>query len=340
MNYNISILKGFTISTVVINHYAGYFISDILYGYANGFIGLFFLCSGYLGYRSLFRNTDAGNSVFSYYFKRFLRIFPLYWLYLLFFTLHPGFFSIVQDNSMHVLAWAGLFGAPGHIWFIPALIHCYIAASVIFKILEKYSAINAAALLALFCFGATLMCHWLLPGELIYKGIPLGYLPLFVFGMFFSKHRSKIEQYIPDANLAIVSLYIASIYISKHYGFEYLDNHTEAFIGSIFLAYSCLFFCAVMKIELDSNKWRWLAPLGIYSYGIFLFHFGYFSTLRTFEIINADPFFSAFATLAFFPVFYLLSSRLEKHTNMGIHYLRHRTPSFAKWSSVRAAKSS
>lgn len=80
-------LKGFAIASVLINHYVNAYLSDNLLGYANGIISLFFVSSGYGAAHSL-KKYDKINlpAVLDYYARRALRIYPLFWVSLLLYS--------------------------------------------------------------------------------------------------------------------------------------------------------------------------------------------------------------------------------------------------------------
>jgi peptidoglycan/LPS O-acetylase OafA/YrhL len=115
-------LKGVAISVVLINHYMNGHYSVNLVGIANAFVSIFFMMSGYGLYHSLNASTNevslSRKTLASFYYGRALRIFPLFWL------------ALVSYKMLSLQAIVGL-RAPGHLWFIPALLQCYVLAPFI-----------------------------------------------------------------------------------------------------------------------------------------------------------------------------------------------------------------
>lgn len=139
-------LKGIAISVVLINHYMNLNISGDNRGYANLWISIFFILSGYGLFQSLsYRfggNSYNAKALFSFYFQRFIRIFPLLWI--------AWFFElIIRRGDLSFWIPAGIHGS-GHYWFIPALLQCYIISPVIYRAIKKSPIISLVILIAAF----------------------------------------------------------------------------------------------------------------------------------------------------------------------------------------------
>ena len=116
-------------------------------GFGNAFVGLFFVVSGYGIYKSLARNTSKGGGVSLKYYllRRISRTYPLYWI--AYVTLYLEF-DLSSFDLMKFLALD--FTQPGFLWFIPALIQCYILAPVLYSALNRFGGSRFFILVVLF----------------------------------------------------------------------------------------------------------------------------------------------------------------------------------------------
>ena len=131
------ILKGIVILSVMINHFINNNIDQTLdyqyfLGYANGLIIIFFILSGYGIYYSLNKavvEDSMSKKWQQFYFKRIVRIYPLFVISLLLISIIAG--SLVAIPSF--------FFIQSPYWFIDAIVYCYLLTPIFILILDKLS---------------------------------------------------------------------------------------------------------------------------------------------------------------------------------------------------------
>jgi peptidoglycan/LPS O-acetylase OafA/YrhL len=126
-------LKGLGIMAVMVNHFYNNYIGNTYEGYANGFIAVFFGLSGYGIYHSLNRLTysiDTAKAALSYYLKRALRIYPLYFIV-------AGLYCLKDGFNLPII-----FGLGSPRWFVSAILACYIVSFPLFILQKKWGTIS------------------------------------------------------------------------------------------------------------------------------------------------------------------------------------------------------
>ena len=112
------------ITGVLINHFVNLFSDDFL-GYANGLISIFIILSGYGIFYSL--NKKPVRNWKKFFIKRLIRIYPLFFIAMIFYTVFVGTnFTVLQ-----------FFFINSPYWFVDAIIYCYLLTPIFFYILEK-----------------------------------------------------------------------------------------------------------------------------------------------------------------------------------------------------------
>lgn len=86
-------LKGVAILTIYINYFINGYVSREFSGYANGFVALFFILSGYGIFISLSHLSDSNhkNVLYTFFKKRILRIYPIFWIWCIIHGFSNGF---------------------------------------------------------------------------------------------------------------------------------------------------------------------------------------------------------------------------------------------------------
>ena len=279
-------LRGVAILTVVINHFVNVYAYDSAGGYANGMISVFFILSGYGIFFSLSKGLQTyslSRLIVTYWQRRFLRIYPLLWIYLF-------FDDKFQLNLMEFLALD--FFRPAIPWFVPAILQCYISAPFFFLLLKKLGVKSYCVVLLTGFIALNLI--------LFYRGIPN--VPAIAYhgyhGFFFSHillfgaglviaHLSSMKQ----KNLSNGKAYFI-ILLFVMFLHETTPQTNIHFSGSIivlevfFLMFSILCVYSILNSTIYLPFSRLFQGLGIYSYSIYLFHRYYFKGVQKIVILE------------------------------------------------------
>ena len=115
-----------------------------------GGVWIFILISGYLmgqgfdsgRYQICVDNCVKGKKILDFYYKRFLRIAPLYYLFCIFFELFSG--RVIAENPWNLLriltfTYNGADGTPGisHLWYVSLIMQLYLMAPFIYLLIRK-----------------------------------------------------------------------------------------------------------------------------------------------------------------------------------------------------------
>ncbi|MGA2936579.1 MAG: acyltransferase [Syntrophobacteraceae bacterium] len=291
-------LKGIAISSVLINHYVNTHFSVDASGFANLFIALFYMASGYGLYYSL-SNALPGETTFSrkalflFYRDRAIRIFPLFWIALL--------------VSGRPFPWALLgLHAPDHFWFIPTLLQCYALAPLIFSSMRKNKAILIVVVILAFtginclpCLGyAGQMTIKLLSFlDTGWRGFYFIYVLLFTLGLLLPCFLNPARVKHPISAKLAFCLHLASTF-----GFmmllKYFVKNSLFFYIMPLPALALVFIHAIRYVI----KFRVFAYLGSISYSIYLFHILYYKMIDGIGFPNRSLTNLAIS-IAFFPLF-------------------------------------
>lgn len=130
-------IMGISIFLIMFHHMPGYLPPILDFIRVNGGIGVdvFLFLSGIGMYSSLKKNSNVKQ----FYIRRFLRIFPTYFIIVLLYNLLK-FEDLNVVDCLWQLSTLGLwFYKSCYDWYIPALIILYLISPVIYNILIKYS---------------------------------------------------------------------------------------------------------------------------------------------------------------------------------------------------------
>jgi peptidoglycan/LPS O-acetylase OafA/YrhL len=271
-------LKGIAISAVLINHYINGHFSVDAGGFANLFIALFYMASGYGLYYSL-SNALAGETTFSkkalflFYRDRAIRIFPLFWI------------ALLVSGSMFPLALLGLH-APGHFWFIPTLLQCYALAPLIFSGMRKnkaalviivilaFAGINSLLYLGYASQPVMKLVSFLHAG---WRGFYFIYILLFTFGLllpcFLNATQATQIKHPIFGKLAFCLLLASTLSFMMLLKYFVMNG---LFFAILPLPGLALLFTHAIRYVI---KFRVFAYLGSISYSIYLFHMLYYKII-------------------------------------------------------------
>lgn len=271
-------IKGVGIFIIAWHHLISNNFPEKFSYFGNQFVVFFFIVSGYGISMSLSKPVEKGCAFDAgeFYKKRFVRIMPLYWLWLavaIFFTEYP-------------LAWRDIFFIRMYdppVWFLNAIAHCYVLSPVIYLVVKKlglWSLLVFCLLLYAVNISFRVMGY---PDTLIYayRKIYLFHVFLFALGMLLPRMLSiKMKLKCPCSLVAafLVAFLISALQTSNG-RIEMLDLtyiklpyfHINKY--NIIFALSALAITYVMlqaRPRLFGSQVFIL--LGKYSLSIYLFH--------------------------------------------------------------------
>ncbi|MGE4504432.1 MAG: acyltransferase family protein [Desulfovibrionaceae bacterium] len=317
----VSVLRGLAILAVVANHYANDYISGPWRDYANGFIGLFFIVSGYLAWYSMAGVAGfTGTRAAAYYFaKKFLRLYPAFLA-----TLAVGLLLFHESYPWNIL----ILKRPAP-WFINAIAQCYLFTYVFALPVRRLRFWQALAAVTVIFLCAALAIH-LVDGmnrrPYAFRGLPAAHIWLFGLGMLTARWKDELAQplgntparamgRILDTPLWLCSaLYLGGVYLTR--SVHHLPQGAAMFSGVLFVLFTALLFARVMRGGCGSRGLAWLVASGNASYAIYLLSPYYFRTLRELDLLHKDSLLSICFVVCCFPIFHLLASRLERWANL------------------------
>ncbi len=326
-----SVLKGFAISAVLINHYVNHFVSDQFLHYANGIISIFFVLSGYGIHYSLQNTFNARQTnlpgLLVYFYKRTIRIVPLYWL-----SLFGMSYFYEQLFPYRVFLLDPLTESPNPYWFVRLLAQCYVIAPFFYLLTQKFKIKAQIMSVGIFLLlaHAYLLYFVLTPQPMeeikiiklfIYRFFFLGHIGLFMLGMLIPPIISNVRQNSSKRALASLSfiLFIAFIHYTRMPNM--LIPHSEKYFSPLFIL--CAFvFCLLMIITNPKLPIRKVfSLLGNYSYSLYLFHIPFYIILAKLGLMQHGPFQSTMLTILFFPLFLIFCITLEKTLDWTIKHI-------------------
>ncbi len=195
-------LKAVAILGVVLSHFASHEITRIpaLVSVLNSLMGLFFILGGVGIEASLERRLTTGitaRTILRFFLDRALRIYPAYLLAI--------FSSDLLFRTHYSLAvYTGLVSP---YWFITYMLHCYLAAPILYLGIAKFGARRFALIATAAIVAANLPYHLFAsippyPESALpdFKTVLFGHILLFVWGMcFFSQAQKPRNSASPNA---------------------------------------------------------------------------------------------------------------------------------------------
>lgn len=303
-------LKGIAIIAVLVNHYLNQYVSGDYGGFAYLFLSVFFFLSGYGIYisfeeRSLKKITTG--IIITNFYNRVIKIFPLFWIALCLQSYITGF-------SYPPISYTGFY-AVGHYWFIPFILHCYIASPFLYMLLKKgvIKTIIAAGIFLILVnifYGKSIFPETIstfIRFNFFYGKICLFHVYLFLLGMSFgmlSKHfhivPNKIKKYKRSYHIfwslwfSIAFVMIAIRYSDKQLFF----SPTMTLIISAAIITASIYSISQL-IEIKIFK-----VIGFISYSLYLFHMSYYSLLSKSGFFNKDSLLGVVCTISLLPLLY------------------------------------
>ena len=260
-----------------------------------GWVGvqLFFVLSGFLITGILLDDRDQPRALRTFYARRFLRIFPLYYVFLFGYC----FVAAPLSASLHVPAshgvwywlylsnWSDLaYGALpgiGHFWSLAVEEQFYLLwPALAMKLRTRAFAIACAGLVVgalaarIAMQAADLPAAWLY-GSTISRVDALALGALVALALRSETWRPRLARaLVPAGAVAAVGL---AIVVARTHGLERLNPTVQTYAYSML---GILFAAAIAAIALDPDRpaaralsWRPLRLLGRYSYAMYVLHF-------------------------------------------------------------------
>lgn len=263
-------------------------------------VTLFFGLTGFLLGRLLIRELAENSSVSikSFYIRRILRIWPLYFAFILF----CGVINIFADSPTLVskeipyLAtftynWGQLFGElPGTMatitWSISVEEQIYLVFPILFLLLVKETSTKYAALLIISGFISVLGCLY------IWDINPDRFTPAFLLPVGVGLLTARFEEKFQNISLSLWKRIFFLTVISAYVLFfrNLLESETFrflTFIGSAILLPALLFALKGFIAESDSRLIQGGVYIGRRSYGCYLFHWAVWTVMVGRDIFSS-----------------------------------------------------
>ncbi|WP_018343026.1 acyltransferase family protein [Cytophaga aurantiaca] len=303
-------IRGLAVLLVIIFHFLNqpilsnnsfdHFFKEL---FAIGWVGvdLFFVLSGFLITRILLNTKSGSNYFISFYYKRTLRIFPLYYLYLIliFFIIYPILFNRVSEFEQSKMllteqsqAWFWLYlsnikqvmdgtffgGGLGHLWSLSIEEQFYI----LWPCIVYFSSIRSLKMISWTLIAAALLLRIYLglsevDPEVIYV-FTLTRMDALIMGalvaVFISEHEEINYHIVKKILLGLALSTISLIYVFGPSSGKHLLVYT---IGYTLTAMT---FSMLILLTQSSNTFilrpifrsSFLVFFGKYSYAIYIFH--------------------------------------------------------------------
>jgi len=306
-------IKGVAILIVVANHYMNAYISRQYSGYSNGVIAFFFVLSGYGLYHSMERDRNRldPRSMVRFFTKRFERIYPIYWIgYAVYLA-----FGIIAISVVELFAVQ--FTQPRFLWFIPAMVQCYIAAPFLYAALRRFgrrkflvlSVVGLLAVNVVFALaGVPSVKVW------SYRGIYMSHIMLFGVGMAMPPLLRR------TAHPKGCGLGHARILLGGSFALQETTPRahefpcSEAIFGSLLVVSVLMFTYYLLLLSCRVPLSGIFRRVGMYTYSIYVFHGLFFDGLNRTGIIQrhgSGPV-GTVAVIVLVPVFIVASALLEE----------------------------
>jgi len=275
-------LKGLAIIVIFFHHYILEIFPGAFSLYGHQFVTLFFILSGYGVFYSIKKELAQGLGrapLLHYLLKRALRIYPLYWLWLLL-GLLKGSQSLSELRLLNDVLLLGFEESPQ--WFLVPLAHCYILAPFIYLAARRNAAVFGTGISIL------IVClHFLLSGQggvpnkaVAYLGVYGSHVYLFSLGVLLHfLPKSRASKAAPAlCALSALAMLCAFDQLNPHFTPLVLAHPAANFAA--LLAPALFIFCFLpLNPPLLPLK-ALFRHAGKYSYAIFLFHGKFIYTLK------------------------------------------------------------
>jgi len=307
-------IKGAAIILVMASHFFELYDPELyqehLSNYANAFISVFFILSGYGMFHSFERRFGSGENltrvILIFFRDRFIRVYPVYLLAMVFVRLaFPETFSLHAVGPGKLVAiLAGIPFVNSPLWFITAIFQCYLFAPLIYLVYRKagarnfiilnLAAIGVVALVSEFYLEylpyLERLAHYAVPDRyaLLYRDIFLGNVLLFSAGMMMPLLIERYSSRLNRAHIlyAVAALMAAVLFVDRYdrINYHYLVEEMELFnFATIYL------FCLVAMVtrpRLPLMMRRALVFAGGMTLPLYVFHNSFFRLLARLSLLQ------------------------------------------------------
>jgi len=309
--------RGIAAMAVVLYHYTTrynqIFSADSFFNFSLGWLGvpLFFILSGFVIHLTIDRSFNAKD----FLIRRFLRLYPTYWISLLltlavmilsgFMYKYSAFYVSKLDVLANFTMWHQFFHfkhIDGAYWsLLPELLfYCLMAFILFINKIKSFYWYNSILLL----IGSI---HIFFPIPIIGKILGIHYILLFMIGLcFYRIHQKKATKY--EHLLIWLNLFVA-VFL---YQIEQQGN-TVQLLFSTFIPIVLIFYLFIFKKLQFLGKYKLLVFLGNISYALYLVHqnIGYV-IIKNLEDINFNRELSiCIAILSSIFIAYLITYKIE-----------------------------
>ena len=269
-------------------HWAGSNLCDLITSGSRG-VDLFFVISGFLITLGLIRSKEKeqtlGTSLYKFYIRRFLRIFPIYYLtvFILFLVWHAQmrdsiwWYLLYLSNfySIRIHDW----GVAGHFWSLSVEEQFYMVWPfiILFVPVRRLPLVIISSVL----ISLIAKSYWVLTGAPFWSAYmnPLSALDTLALGALLAYlyhfHQDRLRQvlYNPAFFVLLTIQMIAFVYIRKAPPISFIHDigiRTSFGLFSMWLIGRATFgFSGLAGYILDSSPLRYIGKI---SYGIYLYH--------------------------------------------------------------------
>ena len=311
-------LKGIAVGAVLVNHYLNMNVSGDCTGFANLWIGIFFMLSGFGIHYSLDRlfcdrNTPFFKKLIRFYLLRAFRIFPMYWMAYI-------FECLLFRQKISFLALLGIHGTE-HYWFIAAILQCYLIAPAIFLSLVYRRIWALIGIPLVFVLSNIILNAAGVPQGIVssldfvhlyWRGMYFLYFFIFSMAMFLPEYISSWSRvprfeklfYFYMSFFIVMLFMVASKY---HNNLQYLYNIMAfTFLPLLFLCITSM-YAIVNDISI-----KYMSKLGEVSFAVYLFHMIFFRLINRTLGIGNDSIVELAVCIVCFPVFYICCKYLQQ----------------------------
>ena len=276
---SIYFLRGVAILAVVVNHYLNAYVTDQFANYANGFVSLFFVLSGYGIYQSLSKsgqNTGLSlQSLYSFFVKRFIRIYPLYWI-----AVAADTFLTPRYLGMRTYLAIPFIPAGFKYWFIGDILQCYVLAPIIFLVIIRVPIRSMIFHVALILTATSVLFYLSgLPYSnscYVYRYVFFGHLYLFALGMMIPYLISHFAEYFRNRRilLIVLGLFLLSVHFTR--GESMIFSNSHLFLAWVLVLSAPLVCAGFLFVPLKTRLFDFFIFAGKISFSLYLFCDVYF----------------------------------------------------------------